>query len=119
MNRALVMEYLDMWSDVVMNSRSDINRLGYPKKSAGFASNGMNSFEDMDDSTNGHIAHTMDAVVTGLPPHYRHAVEFYYGLNTVVRFEVLPMIELVDKEFVLADQVLRRVWDGMVEKDLV
>lgn len=119
MNRALVMEYLDLWSDLVMHSRGDIAKLGFPKKSAGFAANGMSSFEDMDDSSDGHIAHTMDAVVTGLPVDMRHAVEFYYGLNTVVRYEVLPMIELVDKEFVLCDRVLRRVWDGMIEKELV
>lgn len=119
MNRILVMEYLDTWSDVVMNSKADISRLGYPKKSAGFASNGMSSFEDMDDGVNAHIAHTMDAIVTGLPADMRHAVEFYYGLNTAVRYEILPMIEMVNKEFVLCDRVLRRVWDGMMEKQLV
>lgn len=119
MNQILVMEYLDMWSDLVMHSSSDISRLGYPKKSAGFSANGMSSFDDMDDGVNSHIAHTMDAIVTGLPADMRHAVEFYYGLNTTVRYEILPMIEMVDKEFILCDRVLRRVWDGMVDKELV
>lgn len=73
---AAVDRHLDNWARWARTYRG---QLGHRKRSAGFASGGLSSVEDMEAECDGWSAEIADAVIDVLPIHLRNAIAAVYA----------------------------------------
>lgn len=89
--------YLQIWKDYMHRDAIDV---GFRRKSSLFASNSMNSFEDLANEADQSAAEAMDAIISGLDLHHQAAI-YHFNLAAVFRF---PQLDL---EEVYADALIR------------
>lgn len=61
-------------------------KLGYPSKSAGISSGGMQTFDDMCDQCDNSTMQAIDTCVSDLSPIHQAAIMKRYGIAAVFRF---------------------------------
>lgn len=120
MNLPLVMHYLQLWDEIVMHSHGDIAKLGFPKRSLGISTGGLNNFDDMYDNDEQRIAHAMDGVIDSLPEEYKAAVLYCFRHQRVLKDGWTTLVQFEDKNTLRpTDEVCLRIWFGMLDRDIV
>lgn len=80
---------LDLWVEWMRNDWGELRKLGYPERSAGFATGGAvsphDSFEDLERECDHRIALAVNAAVDSLPLGLKAAINHSTGLCAVFR----------------------------------
>lgn len=79
-----IADAMDLWATWQKNGSGDV-RIWFPQKSVGFATGGINCWNDVELSTDAWMCEIIDTAVDGLPPAQHAAIHNRY-LDAVFRF---------------------------------
>lgn len=79
-----ISDAMDLWATWQKNGSADV-RIWFPQKAVGFATGGVNCWDDVELSTEAWICGEIDSAVNALPPAQHAAIHHRY-LDAVFRF---------------------------------